>query len=267
MAANPYREQLIAQATNLQRGATRKISRLKTKVDVVVAGTEYDVRKPPRTIKRLTTRQLEVHISRLQQFNSRSTQFVPDAHRRPIPAAEFKEYKTAEKMAVKNAQDVYNSIKDIMGSSGTETLGQRREKMRSDRKLAGNPTVQDPYSPRVRDPKNIANRQALKKLTKDEKRRSERGWEDRELNRQIGEFGQMISRIADPDMESAVRALTPGQFRVLWNDTNFPTALGQKYEIKQLLVAGKDKPWFAEVLDNAFADIWKEINWAKKLDL
>ena len=267
MAANPYREQLLAQATNLQRGATRKISRLKTKVDVVVAGTEYDVRKAPRTIKRLTTRQLEVHISRLQQFNSRATQFVPDAHRRPIPAAEFKEYKTAEKMAVKNAQDVFNSVKDIVTSSGTETIGQRRDKMRSDRKLAGNPTVNDPYSPRVRDSKNIANRKALKKLTKDEKRRAEKGWADKELNRQIGEFGKIMGQIGDPKMEDAVRSLTPGQFRVLWNDSNFPTALTQKYEINQMLVAGKDKPWFAEVLENAFADIWKEIDWAKKLDL
>lgn len=257
-----------AQALQLTGRATRKISRLKTKVGVEVAGSEFDVRKPPKNIKRYTSKQLDAYMARLSQFNNRGTQFVPDAKKRPIPASEFKEYKQAENAHRAHAQAELNPIRDIKLPGRKETVGQRRGQMiENRRRMAGNPSVNDPYDPPVRQSTNIANRKALKKLTKDEKRKSERGWDQRELKRQIGEYAQIVDAAGDAGGSLSIKELTPGQFKALWNGTEFATEVSTRYEIHQLLVAGKDRPEHQKILDDAFANAKRLVQWAKGLDL
>jgi len=266
--ANAELKALRAQAQHLTRRATHKISRLKNKQDVIVAGSEYDLRKPSKLINRYTAKQLQSYIAKQSQFVDRGTQFVPDAHRRPIPASEFKELHTAELARHRRAQEVLSKHKDIPLPGGTETIGQRRDKMRSDRKLAGNPSVNDPYDTPVRTSKQIANRKALKKLTREAKQKSGKGWDDKELKRQIGEFSKMVSRIGDADLAASVKKLTAGQFRTLWNDTNFATAVSSQYEIVRTdLISEEDKPWHIQIIHDAFTDARRLVDWAKKLEL
>lgn len=261
------------QALYLTRRANHKISRLRTKRDVEVAGSEYDYRRPAKVLKRYTEKQLDAYNARLSQFNDRTTQFVGDAHRRPIPAQEFRELHVAEVARRKHAQEIYERHKNIVlpgveGQPGTETIGERRDKMRADRKMAGNPSVNDPYDTPIREPKNIANRKALKKLTREAKRKAANGWDDKELKRQIGEFTKMVSRIGDADLAASVKKLTPGQFRTLWNDTNFATAVSSQYEITRTdLISEEDKPWHIQIIHDAFTDARRLVDWAKKQNL
>ena len=257
-----------AQALHLTKRATHKISRLKTKVDVIVAGSEFDPRKPPKLVARYTTKQLEAYINRVAQFNNRATQFVPDAHRRPIPAAEFKELHVAELAHQKRAHQELNKVKDIKLPGRPETVGQRRAQMvENRRRMAGNPSVNDPYDPPVRDSKQIANRKALKKLTQDAKKKAQKGWDDKELKRQIGEFQQIIDRVGDAGGMFSIKELTPGQFKALWNSTPFADAMATRYEVAQLMIAGKDKPSHQRIEENAFSDAKRLIDWAKTLNL
>lgn len=261
------------QAIYLTRRANHKISRLRTKRDVEVAGSQYDYRRSAKVIRRYTAKQLDAYNARLEQFNDRTTQFVGDAHKRPIPAAEFKQLHVAEVARRKHAQEIYERHKNIVlpgveGQPGTETIGERRDKMRSDRKMAGNPSVNDPYDTPVREPKNIANRKALKKLTREAKKKAEKGWDEKELKRQIGEFSKMVNRIGDADLAASVKKLTPGQFRTLWNDTNFATAVSSQYEITRTdLISEEDKPWHIQIIHDAFTDARRLVDWAAKLDL
>lgn len=265
--ASPQLADKRSQALHLTKRATHKISRLKSKQDVIVAGSEYDARKSPKLLRRYTEKQLDAYIARQTQFVDRATQFVPDAHRRPIPAAEFKQLHIAEQARYDRAQKQLTTVKDTPLPGGTETIGQRRDKMRSDRKMAGNPSVTDPYEPPVRKPKNVASRHALKELTKEAKRKANKGWDDKELKRQIGEFSTMINRIGDADMASAVKKLSAAQFRTLWNDTNFATAISTEYEIvRGDLISEDDKPWHIKVIQDAFADANRLVSWAEKLD-
>lgn len=261
------------QALYLTRRATHKISRLRKARDVEVSGSEYDTRRPAKAIKRYTEKQLDAYIARNTQFIDRSTQFVGDAHRRPIPAQEFKELHVAQVARRKRAQEVLAKHRDLKlpgrnGEPGTETVGERRDKMRADRKMAGNPSVNDPYDTPISEPRNIANRKALKKLTREAKKKAEKGWDDKELKRQIGEFSKMVNRIGDADLAASVKKLTPGQFRTLWNDTNFATAVSSQYEITRTdLISEQDKPWHIQIIHDAFTDARRLVDWAKKLDL
>jgi len=258
---------LRSQALHLTKRSTHKISRLKSVQDVIVAGSEYDTRVSPKLIRRYNSRQLEAYIRRQEQFVDRSTQFVPDAHRRPIPAAEFKALNLVEKARYQAAQAQLNRVGDTPMPGGTETIRQRRDKMRADRKLAGNPSVNDPYEPPVRSSKQIASRGALKALIKEAKAKSGPGWDQKELKRQIGEFSKMIDRVGDADSAARVKKLSPAQFRTLWNDSPFAAAISTQYEIVRTdLIAEQDKPWHVQVIQDAFADARRLIDWAEQLD-
>jgi hypothetical protein len=258
---------LRSQALHLTKRATHKISRLKSKQDVIVAGSEYDVRKPPKLIKRYNARQLEAYINRQTQFVDRSTQFVPDAQHRPIPAAEFKQLHIAQQRFHDKMQAQLDAKRDTLTASGTETIGQRRDKMRSDRKLAGNPAVNDPYDPKVNKSTDIASRKAIKTLLKDAEYKNTKGWDDKELRRQIGEFSKMVNRIGDADLAASVKKLSAAQFRSLWNDEGFANAVSQQYAISQTaLVDEEDKPWHTQIIHDAFTDARRMAEWASTLD-
>jgi len=260
------------QVAYLTKRANHKISRLRKAADVEVAGSEYDPRKPKATVNRLNSRQLDAQIARLSQFNDRSTQFVGDIKRRPIPAAEWHDYKRAEKAHRDHMLDRYNRIKDITlpgqdGRSGHETIAQRRDKMRSDRRLAGNPTVNDPFDPPVRDHRNIKDRAALKTLLKDEKAKSKPGWDNKELKRQIGEFDKMIARVGDTKLAAKIAAMGPQKFFVLWNGTGFANAVATEYEQMMLLLRGKEQPYHEQLVRDAFQDAHRLVDWAENLEL
>jgi hypothetical protein len=133
--------------------------------------------------------------------------------------------------------------------------------------MAGNPAVNDPYDPRERESTDIASRKALKTLTRDEKRKAQPGWDNKELKRQIGEYGRIVEAAGDAAGALSIKELTPGQFKALWNATSFATEVSTRYEIHQLMTAGKDKPSHAKLLDDAFANAKRLVDWAKTLKL
>jgi hypothetical protein len=256
------------QALKMTRGATRKISRLKNTVGVEVSGTQFDPRKPPKLVGRYTSKQLDAYMARVAQFTNRGTQFVPDAHKRPIPAGEMKGYDKAWAEHNRQAQAELDPLKNVKLPGRPETVAQRRAQMIENRsRMAGNPSVNDPYAPRHRTSREFANREAVKKLTRDEKRKSQPGWDQKELKRQIGEFSQMTDFTGDTDLANAVKQLTPAQFKALWNATDFATAVSTQYELARLAVAGKDKPSHQKLQEDAFADARRLVQWARKLQL
>ncbi|WNT44579.1 DNA terminal protein [Arthrobacter phage Tillums] len=256
------------QAVQLTGRASKKMSRLKAKNGVIVAGSEFDTRRTPKQIGRMTSRQLDAYMGRLSQFNNRGTQFVPDAKHRPIPAGEFKAYKQAETAHRTHAQQQLDPVRDVKLPGRRETVGERRAQTIQRRKrMAGNPAVNDPYDPRERESTDIASRKALKKLTQDEKRKAQPGWDNKELKRQIGEYGRIVEAAGDAAGALSIKELTPGQFKALWNATSFATEVSTRYEIHQLMTAGKEKPQHAKLLDDAFANAKRLVDWAKKLDL
>lgn len=260
------------QAAYLTKRANHKVSRLRTTRDVELAGTRYDPRKPKRVIARYTQKQLDAYNARVTQFLDRSTQFVGDIDRKPIPSSEWKQYGDAAKAHRRHMDDRFSSIKDIKlpgapGNPSVETIAQRRARMKADRVMAGNPTVNDPFEPPVRVPSGVKSREALKKLTRDAKRKSAKGWDDKELKRQIGEFAQMIKKVGDIELSKKVAGLTAGQFFTLWNGTNFANAVSQEYEQAQLALQDKDQPYHQQILTNAYEDAHRLVDWAAGLKL
>jgi hypothetical protein len=261
-----------AQAAYLTKRANHKISRLRRTAEVEVAGSQYDPRKPRKALNRYTAKQLDAYMARVSQFNDRSTQFVGDMEHRPIPSSEWRDYKRAETAHRNHMQDRLNQIKDLRlpgidGRPGSETIGQRRAKMVSDRRLAGNPTVHDPFDPPIREPRNIKNRDKLKELTRSEKKKAVKGWDNAQLAIQVEQFSKMIKRVGDKGLAAKVAALSPERFFTLWNGTGFAGAIGTEYEQMMLMLEGKEQPYHAQLVRDAFQDAHRYVDWAATVNM
>ena len=95
------------------RAATKKISRMNRVVGVEVSGSKDDPRRNLKFVDKYTRAQLNKYLKQLDTFVDRKTQFVPDARRRPIPIAKWKEYKKVEADYNKKVKAQFDKVKHI----------------------------------------------------------------------------------------------------------------------------------------------------------
>ena len=209
-----------------------------------------------------TAAQLAAQLKRLKEFTSRDTQFVGDVKKRPIPKSEWVEYKAAETVYNKRVAQEFESIKNTVLPSG-ETVGQRAAKMKADHAMAGNPSVTPPHNAWTRQPFNIKNRAALKKLTDDARHKMSPEYDKEELKRQQDEMRQVLAMIKNPELEAGIDALTNRQFNILWNYSSFANEASLWYEMVKLHGQGDEESWHGEIIDQKFAQALELVKSAK----
>lgn len=260
MATN---EELRNEIAKLRRAATKKISRLKQVKNVVTSGSKVDPRRDPAVHKKYNNEQLENYKNMLQGFVSRKTQYVPDSQHRPIHADKFKEYKQLETEYNARVDQHFSKFQDYVLPS-SETILERMAKMTPDHKRAWNPPVNSPFRATVRQSKAMASDKALETLIDKMNERLTPDYFDK-LNRAgMEQFEQMESVINDKGLSNKVKQLTPGQFALLWNYTNFAAAVSMHYETMMKMLSNQEKPWHTTVRRDAIADYEEMVEWASK---
>src|SRR5699024_8847280 len=249
MASPEELRALRAMANRRHRAATNKISRLKNDVGVNVSGSEVDPRRNRANIKNYTEKQLRSYINQLDSFVSRRTQFVPDAHRRPIPATQWREYQRLEKKYNQKISTRFDRYRDIdLGPSGM-TVGQRMEMMTPKFPYMQDRAVNTPYTPLNRRSSNIGSERALRRLTEDMKSRLEDSYSTQRIKAGREQFEEMSKLLDAPGLARRVRNLSDAQFEVMWDFTGFATAASLGYQISKDLLAGNEKRWHGQVLE------------------
>lgn len=250
----------------MRRAATRKISRIKTTHGVHVSGTEFDPRRSTTVPKRYTERQLQAYRDTLANFLSRSTQFVPDAGRQPMPRAEYRRYKELESTYRNTAGSVYERIKNVELPSG-ETIAQRLAKMDVLHKRMHNPTVNAIFDPHERESLDITSIDALRKLTKNLERDTRPETISRKIREARQQFAAMMNVINIPEMYKATESLTNEQFVALWNHTAFASAISLSYEASKKMLSPKEESWGHEMLRQQMGDAMNLVNWARSIKI
>lgn len=268
MASSEELRSLRAMANRRHRAATRKISRLKTDVGVNVSGTNVDPRRNRANIKNYTEKQLRSYIRQLDTFTSRKTQYVPDAHRRPVPATRWREYQRLEKQYNAKVQERFANYRDIHLTPSGMTIGQRMEFITPSKF----PHMQDravntPYTPLNRKPTSIGSGRALDQLIKEMKNRVSERYFEGQLSAGREQFKEMMELLDDPGLARKVSALSDEQFEALWNYTQFPTALSLGYDQAKNLLAGTEKPWSGQALEQSMSVANELASWAGTIDL
>lgn len=241
---------------------------------VKLIGSVHDPRGDMARVARYNTKQLENHLTRLDEFMSRQRQFVAGSRGTPISKQVWTNYQRAERKRNMAEAGRYEGFKDIRLpgrelSDGSmepgQTIAERQEGLPSRKSSYGVTDI--PHRPVGRISRGFTDEQAVKILTLDMLNRAKPGWVDKRASREKENFLKMNAGQHTPELEEAISKLSPFQFDVMWNYTPFARAASSEYEGAQAQLSGHEKAFTSDQILNARAEMWKYIGWAKEIDM
>jgi len=260
-----------SQARQRHRAATHKISRLKSKGDVSISGTQYDPRVAPEKLKRYNSRQLDSYIAKLDAFVSRETQFVPGAKGRPMPVAGKYGWGRVAKLQHQLNKDKaahLAKIANIFLPSAGMTIGERVEMSTPKHPVTSPPASYAPHIPYTRTSKGVPNEKQLKKLAKELESKQGGKYFEQKYKSQMTAARKMIKGISNKALAKDFRSLNPEEFSLLWNYTNFAEVTSTDYVIrKSMMHDKKELAWYDISLDTQLREARKRIAEIKALKL
>lgn len=273
MAKNSRLEGLRAEALKAQRAVGNKISRLKSKKGVKVAGTHFDPRVDKEKISRMTSRQAEAHIRKLNKFTDRKTQFEPGVYGRPLRAETFAKFKKEEEKRNASAMAMFNKYANTFLPHKQRTLAQladihipKRGTLRSG---------QNNFAPTDRKSKGFVSEKKLQEALKDLRRKHgpkwdrERAADIRENIHKLSEFSTkhdalmaLINGFTDED-GNKVPGVSDIQLIGMWDLGGLADALVNPYGQAMLLNEGDSNIEFSEYEEN-LDEAFEILDWAQK---
>ena len=262
---------LRAQLIQRQRAAANKISKNRRQRGVEIAGTQFDPRVSRETIARLSKASLKKRLSTVDSFVSRSTQFVPGHEGTPLPRNDFNQARALVERAKAKRQSWENQISAITLPNSSETIGQRRAKMRGPHSRGGGAANAPEVLPINFDEMRFTSAEGLKVFMKNISKLNKTGHKPGSVQLWRDQYNQMLGTIGGTrgaQMKAAGDALTDKQFSVLWNDTPFSTAISIEYEqaLQAQKPGGKNGQISAiksQILDQSIKEATDLVAWAK----
>lgn len=252
-------KQLRDQVRRAHQNATRKVSRIRAK-GVEIGGTSADPRRAIKNVGRYTEKQLRAYLRELDQFRSRSVQYLPAASpQNRISAAAWREYKKLEREYNEIANRSQKQRDDVFLPSHGMTIGDRDDLMRSMSPRAGG--QRRPLDPIVREHKNIRDDKALQVLIRDMRKRVKPSYERSVVRQQKANAIVLAGESGSQRFASGVKGLTQKQFNILWNYTDFATMLSHYYETRN----AESTEWIAKTRKDMGSSIDELLSWAKTI--
>lgn len=277
---------LRAQVKARQVAVSRKINRLEKQHDgLQLMGSRFDPRRETSRIDRYNTAQLQAQLARLNGFMDRRTQFVSGAHGVPMRKQEWeRRVASLQRRANRAKRAMKNKYAGVFVDESGMTVAQRQATMDSDRKLAGNPAVQRPWTETNYEPKNVTGESSMRILEKALRKQIGKQYEADKIAEARKQAMQMLRGIKTvlpkrsnlragdedvtyPELKRALNNLTNGQFAAMFFGSTFATALSLEYELTQALLSGKHKAFHNDLMTASAAEVVRQINWARDLEL
>lgn len=284
MASREELEALRELAVKRHRAASQKVSRLKRKKGVDVAGKREDPRTvDPERFKRMNSIQLGAHIARLDKFVSRETQFAAGPRGALLTGQLLAQNQRLQAAINRQRDKNFDAVKDIhIPSFGTKTVNgksvpitaEMQAAMKPVHPVTGNPSSRAPHIHINIGPKSFANDKQLRKSNKELEARliSEAQMIEKRDRKIMSTFMKTIAKInRSPELKevrSIYKDLTPGQFEFMWNYTKFSDISSFDYEIaKSKLHDPKSLSQFDAAFDTQIREMNKIIKEVKNLAL
>lgn len=266
MAAKRKKNQssLDKEIARAKRNAQSKMARIKKTQRFEIASTTHN---PIRgDVESMTSRQKESYLKRLQKFNSRDTKFYVDANGKLLSPRQWERYKQAEAKAnayVKADIKKYSRLYLPGGDRGM-TVAERMEIMRPRAgKLMTNPSGSNMHIV-DREPTAFDSERSLTKMTKSQLDKADPKQQAKKIRTGRKQLKEMASSFGDSEMVRLANQLTDEQFKVLWNYTDFATAVSLEYSVfMQSLV--DEKSFHAGAMENANRKAHEYLEWASQI--
>lgn len=266
MARNSKVAALRAEAKRLERNATKKMSRLRNGangVKVELKGTQYDLRKGASTISSMRSRDLEVHIRRLTEFNNRRSRFIGTD--RGVAGPEIANRLFSAQTKLNNQRkamlEKYGNIKVALSD---ETIAQSWAKREPAQRHMADPTSNNPFREVDKRGMKYKTPEAIIKMAElfEKKVKPEHQAEERQSNRVT--LDKMLDMVNAEELKQMVKQMTDEQFDLMWSDPDFMANQGFVYA----QIAGRepgvmDKDMLETFEDSIENGIWESTQIAK----
>lgn len=277
-------DNLRAEVRKRRGQVTAKENRIKRNTGVDIRGTVADPRRPVNEVERLNFPALKKYKRELDAFMSRSSGFVAGVNNAPIPKTEWLEYKRLERQYNQISANQFDSIKGIKlpKGLGNMTIAEREIRMVPDDKRSQGEVMHRPYAPLDRKPSRIKDAAALAKLKAALQKKMNTDYLPSQIAAARSQLAGMLTGAGHgQELLEEANKLSDSQFNVLWNYTNFATAVSAvhesekraakriaKYEEimgKAATIGAKDNRGMAGVVEGFSSDIREFFGWAKSL--
>lgn len=201
--------------------ALRKRRRFQTPGDgyIQIEGTKYDPIRPPHVHDKYNRKQLISYLEELKNFNSRKTQFVPDAYHKPIPKEKWERYKKVEAAYNSKVEAFAHKFDKIVKPHAGGATPSMMYKIANPDHMAGNSPVNGAKRKLMRKPRQIMSEAKLDKLT----RNLLKSFDDKNVRKELGSayltVRDILYRYADENGDNFVdlfKNLSAEQFEYFW---------------------------------------------------
>lgn len=248
-----------------QRAVGKKISRMNRSTGVQISGTPLDPRVPRERIARLNTVQLDALLNRLNTFQSRKVQYVPDASNRPIPKQKFDQYTRLVRQYNREVRRRQAKYDDVFLKSAGQTVKERRAMRTPVHRAGTNPAANSPVELSESKPWHIASPKALDRLIKSMKEKTAPSYHKKRIKEARDQLKKMAYSANIPSLFDNTSGLTDAQFDFLWNETSYATAASLAYELTMSSLSNTEKPWFSTVINDKLNDSLAQIEDARNI--
>lgn len=265
--------EIRAEVARRKKAADAKISRLRKK-GVQLTGSEFDVRRDPARVARYNSRQLQSYLGKLNEFTSRSKQFVAGSEGVPIPAHVYnhaqrvaKEYNTF----VGERESAIFGLKLPTIDSGNPALEKAKmtigdfQRDAANTRNRGKGGVPRPLTKEVRDAFEFVNADRVQDWQNSLQQKMRPGYMSERIEKQRYQMLQAVSNFGDPELLEMAKSLDNDQLDTLWNYTDAPRDLFAGYHFQQLMSSGKADETQANIHEDATHETRQWLEWASKL--
>lgn len=245
--------------------ATKKVSRLRRVKGVEVGGTNEDVRRDPRKLKRYTRAQLNTYLRKLNTFLSRRQSYIAGVEGVPLPGDRVRVLQKEIRTYNDKAREHAASVANIKLPGNDLTVAERAANMTPTVRRAGGSPNTRPFSETRLKPSNIPGVDALNKLIADFQRKNSPGYLSKHLTKQRDNAEKLLIAVGHGEHIELLRGLTDDQFDTVWNETSLPAELGMGSGLMRFKTEGRKNAAHDAVMENLSNDIAEQLTWASNL--
>ena len=221
--------QLRAEAKRLERNATRKMSRIRnSSTPVELTGSQFDYRKGAKTIDTMRSRDLQVHVKRLQGFNSRTARFMPTAEGIAGPT-EVNRYQKAKRALNRKRDALADKFGNRKVASGVETYKERFAVTEAKQRRMSDPAVNNPFRKIEDGGINFATPKALLRMAEKFENETRPEFDRERTLSNRATLDKILDIVDHEEMRALAHGLTDEQFDLMWFDPEFMAGEGWLY--------------------------------------
>lgn len=225
-------EKLRAEALRLERNAGRKMSRIRNRdiQPVELAGSKYDARKGASKVRGMRTRDLEVHIRRLESFNKSGTGYIATGE--GIAGPEIVDrYRRARARVNRKREKMLEKYGDLPTSNKAETYSQVFGKTEAKIRKMSDPAVNNPFR-KIEDANiQFAGPKALERMAEKFEFESSDGYDAERTAKNRETLQKIIDVLDQAELQTVVDGMTDEQFDLMWFDPAFMQGEGLAYAV------------------------------------